>query len=221
MKIDLNTSLKNNIHENSLTKTMKHFTFTKEQIVEKFVDVELPEEGYDNQGFYMGSEQRLRYVLVTIDMSPENTRDGGQLLLGQEDNKFYNCIEFWYGEPTYRTDSYSKVNNPEILQQLMDMDYDALEQYVCHNNFEWLGDDFDHMEEYLDFVSEMQDEWQFIKGDICNDSEYMEIIKKPWIRDKERGYKSDNKYEIAYKILLENALITNEIKKRLEAIGVN
>ena len=28
MKIDLNTSLKNNIHENSLTKTMKHFKLT-------------------------------------------------------------------------------------------------------------------------------------------------------------------------------------------------
>ena len=196
-------------------------TFTKQQIVEKFVDVELPEQGYDNQGFYQGSEQRLRYVLVTIDMSPENTRDGGQLLLGQEDNKFYNCIEFWYGEPTYRTDSYSKVNNPEILQQLMDMDYDALEQYVCHNNFEWLGDDFIHMEEYMDFVSEMQDKWQFVRGDICNDDEYMEIIKQPWILDEVKGYKSDNKYEIAYKILLENALITNEIKKRLETIGVN
>ena len=192
---------------------MKHFTFTKEQIVEKFVDVELPEEGYDNQGFYMGSEQRLRYVLVTIDMSPENTRDGGQLLLGQEDNKFYNCIEFYQQDYV--------VNNPELLQELMDMDYDALYNYVIDNEYEWIGDDFCHMNEYLDFVSDMQDKWQFVQGDICNDDEYMEIIKKLWIRDNIKGYKSDNKYEIAYKILLENALITNETKKRLEAIGVN
>ena len=186
---------------------------TKEQIVEKFVDVELPGEGYDNQGFYQGSEQRLRYVLVTIDMSPENTRDRGQLQLGQEDNKFYKCIEFYQQDYV--------VNNPELLQELMDMVYDALDEYVTHNAFDWLGDDFIHMEEYMDFVSEMQDKWQFVRGDICNDDEYMEIIKQPWILDEVKGYKSDNKYEIAYKILLENALITNEIKKRLETIGVN
>ena len=191
-------------------------TYTKQQILDAFVDVELETEGYNNQDFYESSEQRLRYVLVTLDMSPENLRDGGQLELGQdESNRFYDCIEF------YQKGEEFVVNNPELLQELMDMDYDALEQYVCRNNFEWLGDDFDHMNEYLSFVSDMQDKWQFIQGDICNDDEYMEIIKKPWIRDNIKGYKSDNKYEIAYKILLENALITNEIKKRLETIGVN
>ena len=208
---NVNSYLKNLLAKHG--KEFRKMELTKEQIVEKFVDVELPGEGYDNQGFYQGSEQRLRYVLVTIDMSPENTRDGGQLLLGQEDNKFYNCIEFYQQDYV--------VNNPELLQELMDMDCDALDEYVTHNAFDWLGDDFIHMEEYMDFVSEMQDKWQFVRGDICNDDEYMEIIKQPWILDEVKGYKSDNKYEIAYKILLENALITNEIKKRLETIGVN
>jgi|TARA_R100000406_G_scaffold54422_1_gene37146 hypothetical protein len=186
-------------------------TLTKEhqQILDAFVDTDLETEGYNNQGFYMCSEQRIRYVLVTLELSPEN--------------RFYNCVEFIYADPVHSTDAYTKVNNPELLQELIDMDYDALEQYVCRNNFEWLGDDFDHMNEYLSFVSDMQDKWQFIQGDICNDDEYMEIIKQPWILDKERGYKSDNKYEIAYKILSEyvNPTINKHVKKRLEAIGVS
>ena len=190
-------------------------TYTKQQILDAFVDVELETEGYNNQGFYMCSEQRLRYVLVTLDMSPENLRDGGQLELGQdESNRFYDCIEF------YQNGEEFIAKNPERLQELMDMDFEALEEYVCRNNYDWTGDDFDHMEEYLVFVSEMQDEWQFIRGEVCNDSEYMEIIKQPWIRDNVKGYKSDNRFELAYLILLENAVITAETRERLDAVGV-
>jgi hypothetical protein len=190
-------------------------TYTKQQILDAFVDVELETEGYNNQGFYMCSEQRLRYVLVTLDMSPENLRDGGQLELGQdESNRFYDCIEF------YQNGEEFIAKNPERLQELMDMDFEALEEYVCRNNYDWTGDDFDHMEEYLVFVSEMQDEWQFIRGEVCNDSEYMEIIKQPWVRDKVKGYKSDNRFELAYLILLENAVITAETRERLDAVGV-
>ena len=190
-------------------------TYTKQQILDAFVDVELETEGYNNQGFYMCSEQRLRYVLVTLDMSPENLRDGGQLELGQdESNRFYDCIEF------YQNGEEFIAKNPERLQELMDMDFEALEEYVCRNNYDWTGDDFDHMEEYLVFVSEMQDEWQFIRGEVCNDSEYMEIIKQPWISDKVKGYKSDNRFELAYLILLENAVITAETRERLDAVGV-
>ena len=190
-------------------------TYTKQQILDAFVDVELETEGYNNQGFYMCSEQRLRYVLVTLDMSPENLRDGGQLELGQdESNRFYDCIEF------YQNGEEFIAKNPERLQELMDMDFEALEEYVCRNNYDWTGDDFDHMEEYLVFVSEMQDEWQFIRGDIGYKDEYMEIIKKPWIRDKVKGYKSDNRFELAYLILLENAVVTAETRERLDAVGV-
>ena len=203
-----------------MTKTK--FTDEWQQIIDAFVDVDLETRGYNNQGFYMCSEQRIRYILVTLDMSPENTRDGGEYREGQEDNRFYNCIEFLHEDSIPNSGYHSKVNNPELLQELIDMDYDSLYNYVENNSFDWLGDDFIHMEEYMEFVSEMQDKWQFVTGDICNDDEYMEIIKKPWILDEERGYKSDNKYEIAYKILSEyvNPTINKHIKKRLEAIGV-
>ena len=186
----------------------------KKQIVEKFVDLELEEKGYNNQNFYEASEQRLRYVLVTMDMAP-SCLNKEQYDLFKTDNKFYNCIEFYKKGQDY------VVNNPELLKELMDMDYDALYNYVTDNEYEWIGDDFIHINEYLDFVSDMQDVFYFQEGDICNDDEYMEIYKFRWIRDSVKGYKSANKYEIAYKILLENALITNETKERLNAIEVD
>lgn len=188
-------------------------TFTKQQILDAFVDVELETEGYNNQGFYESSEQRYRYVLVTMDMAPSGLTED-QYDLFKTDNKFYKCIEFYQNGQDF------VVNNPELLQELMDMDNDDLEDYVCTNGYEWLGDDFDHIEEYLIFVSEMQDEWQFVRGDIGYKDEYMEIIKKPWIRDKVKGYKSDNRFELAYLILLESAVVTDETRARLDAVGV-
>ena len=193
---------------------MNTTTFTDQQIKDAFLDLDLPSEGYNNQGFYMQSEQRIRYVLVTMEHYPE------EKTLFTEENKFYDCISFSYKDFPELTGVTWTVNNPELLQELIDMDYDALYQYVETNGYDWLGDDFDHMREYMAFASDMNDQFYFEEGDICNDSEYMEINKFPWIRDKVKGYKSENKYEVAYNILLENALITNDIKKRLEAIEV-
>ena len=137
-----------------------------------------------------------------------------------EDNKFYNCISFGYKQFPYLKDVTWTVNNPELLQELIDMDEDALYEYVESNGYEWLGDDFEHINEYLIFTSEMNDEWYFEEGDICNDSEYMEIHKYRWIKDEVSGYKSDNKYEVAYMILLENAQLNEDIKNRLTALEV-
>ena len=193
---------------------MNTITFTDQQIKDAFCDVDLPTEGYNNQGFYMQSEQRIRYILVTMELGPyEKT-------LFTEDNKFYNCISFGYKAFPYLKDVTWTVNNPELLQELINMDYDALEEYVTVNGYEWLGDDFEHMDEYLTFASEMNDEFYFEQGDICNDSEYMEINKFPWIRDKVKGYRAENKYEVAYQILLENAQLTDDIKDRLTALEV-
>ena len=99
--------------------------------------------------------------------------------------------------------------------------FEGARSYLRRHKKKVLGDDFIHINEYLDFVSDMQDVFYFQEGDICNDDEYMEIYKFRWIRDSVKGYKSANKYEIAYKILLENALITNETKERLNAIEVD
>ena len=110
-----------------------------------------------------------------------------------KDNEFYNCISFSYKDFPYLAGVTWTVNDSVLLRRLIDMDFDALEEYITVNGYDWLGDDFDHMKEYMAFASDMNDEFYFEEGDICNDSEYMEINKFPWIRDKVKGYKSDNR----------------------------
>ena len=102
---------------------------TEKQIVKKFVYLDLPEEAYDNQRFYMMSDETIRYVLVTCELP--YLYNGKKLKEGQEENKFYNCIEFnTYTEST--TAEKFKVNDPKLLQELMDMDYDSLSEAREH-----------------------------------------------------------------------------------------
>ena len=76
----------------------------------------------------------MRYILATRDMSPGDPySEKKQLELGQEDNRFYNCIEFYYEDPIRSIGCHNKVNDPGLLQDLMDMDYDALYNYVIDN----------------------------------------------------------------------------------------
>ena len=104
------------------------------------------------------------------------------------------------------------------------MSHQELEDYIVNNNYEWLGDDYEHIQEYLSFVSGWQDQFQFW-GEDMDDIDQMTIVKDEWIVDKDSGFKSDNKYEVAYNILNEywDSLPDDEkesIHKRLEAIGV-
>ena len=186
-------------------------------IEQYFVDTDLPDQGYNNQDFYMESAQRMRYILATLDMSPGDPySDDHQLKLGQEDNRFYGCIEFW--------DNGFSVKNDVLLKELIAMSGEELTDYIEQNEFEWIGDDYDHIFQYLNFVSAWQNEWQFWGTDMDND-DAMTIVKERWIVDTESGFKSDNKYEVAYNILNEywDVLPDEEkesIHKRLEAIGV-
>ena len=99
------------------------------------------------------------------------------------------------------------------------MDYDSLRNYVEDNEFEWLGADFEHIEEYLNFVSYMQDEVEFIAGGIQNNDEYMDIIKQPFNKKK------DNKYIVALKILMEyvpdDDYTKNSVFRKLTDLGIN
>lgn len=190
-------------------------TFTQEQIVKKFVYLDLPEEGYNNQDFYEISDETLRYVLATCEL-PYLYNDK-KLKEGQEKNKFYNCIEFHTFSENSTVEKF-KVNNSKLLQELMDMDYDSLLKYVEDNEFDWLGADFEHIEEYLDFVSYMQDEVEFIAGGIQNNDEYMDIIRTPV--DK-RKY---SKYETAIQILMsyvEDEYTRDNILRKFTNLGLD
>ena len=72
---------------------------TKKQIKKAFVSEvkNISEEGYNNQDWYQQDDCRIRYILATIEMDPGDRYSGNdskQLELGQESNRFYNCIEF-------------------------------------------------------------------------------------------------------------------------------
>ena len=178
-------------------------------ILEKFfVDSDLPDEGYNNEDFYKGSANRMRYLLVTMDLGTGNPE--------LEDNRFYGCIEFQHNG--------FSVKNDVLLKELIAMTEQELEEYIEQNEFEWLGDDYDHIHQYLNFVSAWQDEWQFWGEDMDND-ECMTIARERWIVDRQAGVKSTNPYEIAYNILAEywDHLPEDEkteINSRLEPLGL-
>ena len=190
--------------------------FTQDDIIATFVDIDLPTEGYNNEDFYLGSTQRMRYLLVTRELGEEPEK---QLELDLEDNRFCECISF--GQDGTKTFT---VHNEELLQELMAMSHQQLEDYITDNEFTWLGDDYEHIHEYLTFVSGWQEQFQFWGEDLENPDQ-MTIIKDLWIVDDESGFKSDNKYEVAYNILNEywDHLPEDEkesIHKRLEKVGV-
>ena len=195
----------------------------KEAFVSKVKDIS--EEGYNNQDWYQQDDQRIRYILATIELDPgvgaHSYNDGKkvQLELGQESNRYYNCIEFGdNGE--------YQINDEQKLSLLMRMSYDELSDYVHKNEFDWIGDDYDHINEYLfKIMNTWQDEVEFDTEGYDN-PDYLTITRRAreWNVDPVSGTKSENKFEVAYSILMEHWEhlpddAKEDINKRLEAIG--
>ena len=195
----------------------------REQIKKAFVsDVKnIGECVYNNQDWYQQDAQRMRYILATLELSPGDnySEKPKQLELGQEDNRFYNCIEF-HDHGMY------KINDEKRLNELMNMSDSEVADYIAVNEYDWIGDDYDHANEYLfQIMNEWQDEIEFDTEDYENPDQ-MTITKRArdWNVDPETGYKSENKYEVAYHILMEywDSLPDDHkesINQRLEKIG--
>ena len=200
---------------------------SKEQIKKAFVSKveDISEEGYNNQDWYQGDEQRIRYILATIELDPgqgaHSYNDGKpkQLELGQESNRFYNCIEFGdNGE--------YQINDEHRLAELMRMSDEELRDYIEINEYDWIGDDYDHINEYLfQIMNTWQDEVEFDTEGYDN-PDYLTITRRAreWNIDPVSGTKSENKFEVAYSILMEHWEhlpddAKEDINKRLEAIG--
>ena len=190
-------------------------------IIEQFfVDVDLPDRAYNNQDFYMDSAQRMRYILATLELSPGDPySEKKQLELGQEDNRFYNCIEF-HDHGMY------KINDEKKLNELMNMSDSEVADYISVNEYDWIGDDYDHAMEYLfTIMNEWQDVLEYDTEDYDNiDCMTVTTRSRDWNVDPEAGYKSENKYEVAYKILMEYWDVLPEeekesINKRLNAVS--
>ena len=194
---------------------------TKEQIKKAFVSdpKDIGEEAYNNQDWYQQDAQRMRYILATIELSPGDnySEKPKQLELGQEDNRYYNCIEF--GD-----NSEYQINDEQKLSLLMRMSEKELRDYIETNEYDWIGDDYDHINEYLfTIMNEWQDEIEYDTEGYDN-PDYMTITirTREWVKDGD--YKSENKFEVAYHILMDyfNELPEDsrvELDKRLEKIG--
>ena len=194
----------------------------REQIKKAFVsDVKnIGEYVYNNQDWYQEDTQRMRYILATIEMSPGDPySENKQLELGQEDNRFYNCIEF-HDHGMY------KINDEKKLNELMNMSDSEVADYISVNEYDWIGDDYDHAMEYLfTIMNEWQDVLEYDTEDYDNiDCMTVTTRSRDWNVDPESGYKSENKYEVAYKILMEYWDVLPEeekesINKRLNAVS--
>ena len=194
----------------------------REQIKKAFVsDVKnIGEYVYNNQDWYQEDTQRMRYILATLELSPGDPySENKQLELGQEDNRFYNCIEF-HDQGMY------KINDEKKLNELMNMSDSEVADYIAVNEYDWIGDDYDHAMEYLfSIMNEWQDEIEYGTEDYDNiDCMTVTTRSRDWNVDPESGYKSENKYEVAYKILMEYWDVLPEeekesINKRLNAVS--
>ena len=179
---------------------------TKKQIKKAFVSrvEDISDEGYNNQDWYQQDAQRIRYILATIELDPgvgaHSYNDGKekQLELGQESNRFYNCIEF-------KDNCEYQINDEHRLAELMRMSEEDLRKYIDDNEYDWIGDDYDHINEYLfTIMNSWQDEVEFGTEGYDN-PDYITITRRAreWNVDPNTGYKSENKYEVAYNILMD------------------
>ena len=192
---------------------------SKEQIKKAFVSdpKDIGEEAYNNQDWYQQDDCRMRYILATTELSPGDPySDNQQLELGQEDNRYYNCIEF--GD-----DGEYQINDEHKLSLLMRMSEQELHDYIDTNEYDWIGDDYDHINEYLfTIMNYWQDEVEFDTEGYDN-PDYMTVTQRAreWVRDGD--FKSENKHEVAYQILMDYfdelpEETRAEAHKRLEAI---
>ena len=196
-------------------------TITREQIKKAFVSDpnDIGSEAYNNQDWYQQDAQRIRYILATIEMDPGDPYSQGekQLELGQESNRYYNCIKF-DDKGEYQ------INDEQKLSLLMRMSEEELRDYIDKNEYDWIGDDYDHINEYLfKIMNEWQDAIEYDTEGYDN-PDYMTVTwrAREWVQDGD--FKSENKHEVAYQILMDyfdelSEESRVEAHKRLEAVG--
>ena len=200
---------------------------SKDQIKKAFVSdtMNIGDYVYNNQDWYQEDAQRMRYILATRDMSPGDSYadfegEERQLKLGQEDNRFYGCIEF-DNEGGY------KIKDEAKLNELINMSDEDVTEYIDVNEYDWIGDDYDHAMEYLfDIMNNWQDVLEYDTEDYDNcDCMTITTRSREWKVDSDAGYKSENQYEVGYNILMEyfDYLPDDDkesIHKRLQAVGI-
>ena len=123
------------------------YVLRKDVILEKLIDLDIrDEQTYNNQDFYLGSEQRLKYLLLTTETFYWSNDE-------EEDNKYYDCINL----------ATLEVNNFDLAKELLFMDSVDLYHYVeIEKGYEWIGEDYEHITGYIDFVEYRQDKYRWL-----------------------------------------------------------
>ena len=136
------------------------YVLRKDVILEKLIDLDIrDEQTYNNQDFYLGSEQRLKYMLISTETFYWT---GGE----EEDNKYYDCINL----------ATLEVNNFDLAKELLFMDSVDLYHYVeIEKSYEWIGEDYEHITDYIDFVEYRQDKYRWLNQSENWDSDKMNI----------------------------------------------
>jgi len=102
---------------------------------------------YNNQDFFECRQERLRWCLVSADF------------LG--DNPYYGCVDL----------DTLEIKNQTLFDELALVD----QQTVYENEWDWMGDDFDHMEAYLSFIMKHDPSFYYWVSYENND-EYLRIV---------------------------------------------
>jgi hypothetical protein len=108
---------------------------------------------YNNQDFFQYNIERLRWCLVEADHL--------------EGNPFAKCVDL----------NTLEVKDQARFQSLQERSHKELMNMVDDKDWNWIGDDFEHMEAYLSFI--MQHDRSFcynVKGEgYKSDSDYLHI----------------------------------------------
>ena len=110
---------------------------------------------YNNQDFFLRNIWRLRWVLVDF-----------------QDSKYYGCVDL----------STLEIKSDAKWKELYNAKESDLQNYVEENDIEWLGDDFDHMQNYLCFLNNHIPNFRWFSTEHgYKYPEYLEI--KAWIKE--------------------------------------
>ena len=108
---------------------------------------------YNNQDFYESNEKRLRYKFNELDDEY------------YKNNKFYKCFD----------ENTLEILKPKEWEELSKMSGDEMDKLVTENEWDWKGEDFDDMKDYLNFVMIHKPTIAF-STKISEEDEYMDIF---------------------------------------------
>ena len=108
---------------------------------------------YNNMNFYLSNEKRLRFKICQLDSK------------FYKDNKFFNCFD----RETL------KILKPGEWNTLSKMDLEDMKNLVDACSWDWLGDDFDDMQDYLDFVELHNPNYTFSTKINGKGDDYMDV----------------------------------------------